>query len=404
MPEQDYMRANSPGEGGPGPARPGRGVLIAVAVLIVVALIVIAGIVPRIRAKASLRNETFELAVPIVSTIHPKRGAPQQEVVLPGNIKAFTDAPIYARTSGYLKKWYVDIGAHVKAGQVLAEIDTPEVDQQLQQARSDLNTAQANYHLSEITASRFKDLLSTDSVSKQEVDNAIGDFEAKRATVQSAEHNVMRLEQLQSFKVIYAPFDGVLTVRNTDVGQLIDSGAAGGAAKELFHMAATNRLRVYVNVPQQYSQAAKPGLTAELTLAEFPGRRFKGTLVRTANAIDTASRTLLIEVDVANPAGELFPGAYAEVHLKLPSESPSFILPVSALIFRTQGLQVATVQDGTHVSLTSITLGHDFGSEVEVAAGLTGQEEVIVNPPDSLVSGETIRIVQASAGNGKSAP
>ncbi|MGB0037026.1 MAG: efflux RND transporter periplasmic adaptor subunit [Candidatus Acidiferrales bacterium] len=406
MTEQEYTGANSPTGGTPGSTAPrsGRGMLIAVAVLIIVALIVISGIVPRIRAKASLRNETYDLAVPIVSTMHPRRGAPQQEVVLPGNIQAFTDAPIYARTSGYLKKWYVDIGAHVKAGQLLAEIDTPEVDQQLQQARSDLNTAQANYRLSEITAARYKELLTSDSVSKQDVDNAVGDFEAKRATVQSAEHNVMRLEQLQSFKMIYAPFDGVLTARNTDVGQLIDSGAAGGTAKELFHMAATNRLRVYVNVPQQYSQAAKPGLTAELTLAEFPGRRFKGTLVRTANAIDTASRTLLIEVDVDNPAGELFPGAYAEVHLKLPSESPSFILPVSALIFRTQGLQVATVHDGTHVTLTPITLGHDFGSEVEVAAGLTGQEDVIVNPPDSLVSGETVRIVQPPAGRGNSAP
>ena len=206
--------------------------------------------------------------------MHPKLGAPQNEVVLPGNIQAFNDSPIYARTNGYLKKWYVDIGARVKAGQLLADIETPEVDQQLDQARADLNTAQANYSLSQITAQRYQDLLKTDSVSKQDVDNATGDFAAKKAMVASAESNVKRLEELQSFEKIYAPFDGVITARNTDIGHLINSGA-GGPATELFHMAATQELRVYVNVPQQYSQSAKPGLFADLTLQEFPGRRFQ---------------------------------------------------------------------------------------------------------------------------------
>jgi RND family efflux transporter MFP subunit len=372
-------------------------VLIAIIALLVVAIVVTAGIVPRMRAKAALRMETYDLAVPTLSVIHPKRGAPQTEIILPGNMQAFIDSPIYARTSGYLKKWYVDIGARVKAGQLLAEIDTPEVDQQLEQARADLKTARANLSLSEITAQRYEELKNTESVSKQDVDNAHGDYEAKKAMVASAEYNVKRLEQLQSFEKIYAPFDGVVTARNTDIGALIDSGASGGTAKELFHVASTKTLRVYVNVPQQYSQAAKPGLTADLTLAEFPGRRFKGELVRTADSIDLASRTLLVEVDVDNSTGTLLPGAYAEVHLKLPTENTTFILPVSALIFRSAGLQVATVRDGDKVALQPITVGRDFGSEVEVVAGLAADDSVIVNPPDSLISGETVRIASASA-------
>jgi len=366
------------------------GVLTLVIALAIVAAVGIAGAGPRRRASAALEKETNDLAVPTVAVIHPKLGAPQAEVVLPGNIQAFNDSPIYARTNGYLKKWYVDIGARVKAGQLLADIETPEVDQQLDQARADLNTAQANYRLSEITAERYQDLLKTDSVSKQDVDNATGDFAAKKAMVASAESNVKRLEELQSFEKIYAPFDGVITARNTDIGHLINSGA-GGPATELFHMAATQTLRVYVNVPQQYSQPAKPGLAADLTLQEFPGRRFKGTLVRTADSIDVASRTLLVEVDVDNRTGELLPGAYAEVHLKVPAGSPAFVLPVSALIFRSDGLQVGTVQNGNRAALVNVTLGRDMGNEVEVVSGLTADDWVIVNPPDSIVSGEAVR-------------
>src|SRR5277367_7157296 len=291
------------------PPRSSRGVFIAIIALVIVAAVVVAGLIPRWKATAALRNQTRDLAVPSVTVMHPKLGSPQNEVILPGNIQAFQDSPIYARTNGYLKKWYVDIGARVKTGQLLAEIETPEIDQQLDQARADLNTAQANYNLSEITSARYQDLLKTDSVSKQDVDNATGDFAAKKAMVASAQHNVNRLEELQSFEKIYAPFDGVITARNTDVGHLINSGA-GAPATELFHMAATERLRVYINVPQQYSPAAKPGLTADLTLQEFPGRRFPGKLVRTADSIDLASRTLLVEVDVDNSKGELLPGAY----------------------------------------------------------------------------------------------
>jgi RND family efflux transporter MFP subunit len=376
--------------GAPGVAR---GALIAAVALVVVVAIVVAGIVPRMKARAALKTETYDLAVPTVNIIHPKRGAPQSEIVLPGNMQAFVDSPIYARTNGYLKKWYVDIGAHVKAGQLLAEIDTPEVDQQLEQARADLKTAQANLNLAQITTQRYEELKNTESVSKQDVDNAHGDFEAKRAMVSSAESNMKRLEELQSFERIYAPFDGVITARNTDIGHLIDSGSSGGPASELFHIASTRILRVYVNVPQQYSQAAKTGLSADLTLPEFPGRRFTGQLVRTADAIDPASRTLLVEVDVNNASGVLLPGAYTEVHVKIPAGAPTFLLPVSTLIFRAKGLQVATVQADQHALLTNVVLGRDFGSDVEVVSGLSENDSVILNPPDSLISGETVRVV-----------
>ena len=370
------------------PAAPSskHGFLLLIIAIIVVIVVVITGVVPRLRAKAALKTETDKSAVPTVDVI---QGAPHQEIVLPGNIQAFTDAPIYARTNGYLKNWYVDIGARVKAGQLLAVIDTPEVDQQLMQARADLNTAEANSNLSQITWKRYEDLKNTDSVSKQDVDNANGDYEAKKATEAASAANVKRLEDTKAFQNIYAPFDGVITARETDIGQLIDQGSSN-TQKELFHIAAIKTLRVYVNVPQQYSIAAKPGLTADLTLGEYPGRRFQGTLVRTANAIDVASRTLLVEVDVNNSTGELLPGAYTEVHLKLPNDVPSYILPVSALIFRAQGLQVATVDSNNKTKLVAITLGRDFGSQVEVLSGLNADDKVIINPSDSVVDGEQV--------------
>jgi RND family efflux transporter MFP subunit len=388
----DERKTESPHQG-----KPARRWWIAVLALVIVVAIVVSGILPRINARAALDKETAEMAIPTVSVVRPKRGAPAQEIVLPANVQAYIDAPIYARTNGYLKRWYADIGAHVKAGQLLAEIETPEVDQQLRQARADLATAQANLNLSQITANRYEDLLKTDSVSKQETDNAAGDYAAKQATVQSAQANVRRLEELQAFEKIYAPFDGVITARNTDIGALIDSGSSGGARTELFHIAQPDKLRVYVSVPEAYSQAAKPGLTADLVLSEFPGRQFPGTLVRTAEAIDQSTRTLLVEIRVNNPTGTLLSGAYAEVHLKVPTATSAMILPVNALLFRSEGLRVAAVSDGKHAELKPITLGHDFGSEVEVVAGLTGDESIIVNPPDSIVSGEEVRIAQPTA-------
>src|ERR1700722_9402865 len=379
-------------EAGPGKSIPrssGRGYLFLLVAIIIVIAVVIAGVVPRMKAKAALRKETDKSAVPTVDVIQPKQGAPHQEIILPGNIQAFIDAPIYARTNGYLKKWYVDIGARVKAGQLLAEIDTPEVDQQLQSARADLNTAQANSNLAQITSKRYEDLKNTDSVSKQDVDNANGDYAAKKAMENSSAANVKRLEDTKAFQNIYAPFDGVITARDTDIGQLIASGSSS-TQKELFHIAAIHTLRVFINVPQQYSIAAKPGLTADLTLGEYPGRRFQGTLVRTSNSIDLASRTLLVEVDVNNSTGELLPGAYTEVHLKIPNDVPTYILPVSALIFRAQGLQVATVDSSNKTKLVAITLGRDFGSQVEVLSGLNADDKVIINPSDSVVDGEQV--------------
>lgn len=395
MPESEGNPRNS--ETGAQASGSKHGLLIVVIVLIVLAAVVVGGIVPRRRARAALREETNDLAIPTVRVVHPTLGAPHTEIVLPGNMQAFIDAPIYARTQGYLKTWYADIGSRVKAGQLLAEIETPEVDQQLAQARADLNTAKANLDLSQITERRYEDLKNTDSVSKQDVDNAHGDFEAKKAALASAESNVRRLEELQSFEKIYAPFDGILTARNTDIGHLINSGA-GTPQAELFHEAAIRTLRVYINVPQQYSPSAKPGLTADLTLAEFPGRRFQGKLVRTANAIDPATRTLLVEVDVSNRTGELLPGAYTEVHLKVPAGSPTYILPVAALIFRSQGLQVGIVGKDNKAQLVAITLGRDFGNVVEVASGLPENASVIANPPDSLISGEVVRVAAVQQG------
>lgn len=357
---------------------------------------VISGIAGREHANAQLAEETQELAIPTVSVIHPKPAAPQQEIILPGNVQPYMDAPIYARTNGYLKKWYADIGTRVKAGQLLAEIDSPEVDQELQQARADLATAEANLRLAQITAARYKDLMKTQSVSQQDVDNATGNFQARQAAVESARFNVKRLQNMQSFEKIYAPFDGVITARHTDIGDLINSGSGGGLNNELFHIMAINRLRVYVNVPEVYSRDIRPGLHAYLTLDEFPGRKFDGVLVRDSDAMDNATRTLLTEVDVDNRSGALKPGDYAEVHFKLPSEAATFTVPINSLIFRAGGLQVATVTRSNQIALIPITPGRDFGTEMEVTAGLTGKEFIVENPPDSLVNGETVQVPKAT--------
>ncbi|HEY2380445.1 MAG TPA: efflux RND transporter periplasmic adaptor subunit [Terriglobia bacterium] len=370
-----------------------RNALITILALTVVGGVVYSGIAPRLRADDELRTETTRLAARTVTVIEPKRGTLTQEITLPANIQPYTDAPIYARTDGYLKHWYADIGAHVKAGQLLAEIDTPEIDHQVAQARADFATAQTNMHLSDITSARLQDLIKTDAVSKQEVDNAVSDFQAKKSMTESARAALKRLEETQSFEKIFAPFDGVITARSTDIGALITSGSS--TTKELFHITATDRMRVYVNVPEAYSQAAKPGLVADLTLQEFPGRKFRAAFTTTSEAIDPASHTLLVQFDVPNPAGELLPGSYAEIHLKLASSASTFILPINALLFRSEGIRVAIVKDGNRAELARVTLGRDFGNEVEVVAGLKGDEVLIVNPPDSLVSGESVRIMQS---------
>src|SRR5579885_2210376 len=370
------------------------GLLIAAAV---VALLVLTGISSRLRARQALRKETNYLAVPAVTVTKPVPEPPAEEIVLPGNIQAFIDAPIFARTNGYLKKWYHDIGSHVKRGELLAEIESPEVDAQLQQAEHDLATAEANLQLAQITARRYVNLYKTDSVAKQDVDNAVQDEAAKEASVKAAQANVSRLQQMVDFEKVYAPFDGVITARNTDIGQLIDSGSAGGPTRELFHMAAIHVLRVFVNVPQIYSHETRPGLKADLTLPELPGHRFPGTLVRTADALDPATRTLLVEVDVTNSTGLLFPGAYTEVHFNIKPRAPTLIIPSTSLMFRSEGLRVPVVVHSNCVSLVPVTVGRDFGNTIEVLTGLAPDATVIANPPDSLVDGETVRVVHSRA-------
>jgi RND family efflux transporter MFP subunit len=363
--------------------------------LIVVAALLAWGIWSRVRAGKSLRAEAAQAAVSSVSVVSPKMTAQGQEIILPGNVQPFISSPVYARTDGYLRKWYVDIGAHVKQGQLLAVIETPEVDQQLEQAISTLDTAKANLALAEITKNRYQDLLKSNAVSQQDADNAVGSFNANKATVEANQANVKRLQAMQSFEKIYAAFDGVVTARNIDIGDLINSGSSGGVKTDLFHISQSDKLRVYVNVPEEYSQGIRTGMTPNITLAEFPGRKFQGTLVRTADAINMTTRTLLIEIDVENPAGTLFTGSYAEVHLDIPAQSSTFLIPVNTLIFRSEGLRVGLVKDG-RVVLTAVTPGHDFGNEIEIVAGLRANEQVIVNPPDSIVSGQEVQIVQAT--------
>jgi len=353
------------------------------------------GITTRAATENSLVRSTEEAAIPIVNVIHPKDGAPLEELVLPGNTQAFSDTPIFARTSGYLKRWHFDIGAHVKRGDLLAEIETPEIDKQLQQTRAELETAQANHHLAETTAARWQFLLQSDSVSRQETDEKIADLSARKATVDSNASNVHRLEDLQSFQKVYAPFDGVLTARNTDVGALIDAGA-NSAGKELFHLASIDTLRVFVAIPEVYSRAARPGAIASLTLDEFPGRSFQGTLARTSNSIDQVSHTLLTEVDVQNTDGQLLPGSYVFVHFKLPQTARSVVVPSNTLLFRSEGLRVALVRDG-RVQLTPVKIGRDYGSTVEVISGLQASDAVVLDPADSLVSGAAVRSGSHSA-------
>ena len=383
--------------GPPRSPRIGRAWLLGLAVLPgLLGLGIYSGVRTRSAADATRRQTTADASVQAVTVVSPAASSATQEIRLPGTTQAFTDAPIFARTSGYVKGWYFDIGARVKQGQLLAEIESPEVDQQLEQARADLETARANLRQAQITADRWRALLESDSVSRQETDQAVSALSATKATVDSNVANVRRLEQLQGFEKIYAPFEGVITARNVDIGVLINAGS-NTSGRELFHMTAIHTLRVFVAVPEVYSRAAKPGSTATLTLDEFPGRSFKGTLVRNANAIDLASRTLLVEVDVDNPRGELLPGAYVFVHLQLPKQIASVAVPVNTLLFRAEGPQVAVIRDD-RAQLVPVTIGRDYGTTLEIVAGLHPTDQVIVAPSDSLVSGTRVRIAGAPAG------
>ena len=366
------------------------------ALLVLVAIgVLVAGIRSRMKDETALKAVTAQMAVPSVSVVLPKQSAPAQELILPGNIQPFISSPVYARTDGYLKKWYFDIGAHVKAGDLLAVIETPEVDEQLAQARSTLATAQANLELARITRDRYQGLLTKHAVAQQDVDNAVGTYAANKAMVDADTANVRHYEALVSFEKVYAPFAGVVTARNTDIGDLINSGSSTAPRTDMFHIAQARVLRVYVNVPEEYSQDVKPGQTqAAIALAEFPGHRFPGKLVRTSEAINATTRTLLVEVDLDNPSGTLLSGSYAEVHLNIPMHTPVYLLPVSSLIFRGEKLQVGVVKNGK-VEVTDVIPGRDLGEQIEIVSGLKADDQVIVNPADSLVTGQEVKIVQA---------
>jgi RND family efflux transporter MFP subunit len=365
---------------------PGVAVAGAVIVVVIFAGLAVFGILSRKHHDDVLAKSTTAAAAPAVIALPPKAAAPVDSFLLPGNVTAFTDSPIYARTSGYLTRWYFDIGARVKKGALLADIATPEVDQQLAQAEADLGTAQANAANAHTQSERYQGLVESNAVSRQDTDTFINQAAATAAAVRSAQANVQRLKELQSFEKVYAPFDGVLTARNVDTGQLIDPGAG----KELFHMQATQTLRVYANVPQIFSSNVKRGSKIDLTFPEYPGKTFEGTLVRTADSLDSASRTLLVEIDVDNRKGELLPGSLAQVRFKTTSVAPTFVVPVSALIFRRAGTQVGVVTGDNTAHLAPVIIGQDDGASVQIVSGLNANDRVIQDPPDSLIEGERI--------------
>jgi RND family efflux transporter MFP subunit len=368
--------------------KPGRGLLVVLTSALILGVAIYAGLHDRRGADAALKRATEEAATPTVMVVHPAASDATDELVLPGNARAFTDAPIYARASGYLKKWNADIGSRVSQGQVLAEIETPELDQQLRQARGELANATATMELARTTAQRWQALLKREVVSAQETDEKVADYNARKAVVESSTANVKRLEDLQAFQKITAPFDGIITARNVDIGSLID---AGGQSRELFRLAAIGKLRVFVSVPQAYAQAARPGTPTTITLEENPGKAYRGTLARTSNALDPSARTMLSEVEMENPGGEVLPGSYVMVRLRVGLATRGMTIPANALLFRSEGLRVAVVRDG-RAELVPVKLGRDYGRVVEVVSGLTPADAVILDPADSLVSGTPVRV------------
>jgi RND family efflux transporter MFP subunit len=384
----------------PQPAKLGGGFWVGLIVfLLVLAGVVVYGILARSHADTNLSGETKAESIPEVSVTHATSTGASGDLALPGNTQPYVDTPIYSRTNGYLQKWFFDIGARVKKGQLMATIETPELDQQLQVAQADLKASQANLDLANITSNRYQNLLKSNSVSKQETDQAMGDAAAKQAAVEASMAAVRRLEQLQSFEKIYAPFDGVVTRRETDIGDLITAGTGGGGGggngggKELFRLASIGELRVFVAVPEAYSNVVRNGGTATLTLDEFPGQVFTGVIARNANAIDSATRTLNVEVDVANPTGKLLPGAYAIVHFKVPAAASNLTIPSNTLLFRAQGMQVGVVTNG-RVRLVPVKISQDHGAFVEISSGLSPQDAIVLDPSDSLQSGAQVRVVK----------
>ena len=396
------------------PPRVSRGSLLTVLIVVLLAAVVVGvfGVLTRQHASAALVRYTDTQAAPPVTLEEPTLQGNAQEIVIPGNIQAFTLAPIYARTTGYVKSWNHDIGSHVRKGDLLAVIETPELDQQLEAARADLATAQSNAGLAKVTSDRYGDLIGRNAVSQQDTDNAAQAFQARNTQVASAQANVKRLEELQSFERITAPFDGVVTARNIDIGQLISASGSTTTAgagtvsgnREIFDVSAIRTLRVFVNVPQIYAPDARNGATATLTVPQYPGRKFTGKLVRSSSAVDPATRTLLAEIDVDNASGDLLPGSYTEVHLKVSNAAPALLVPVSATILEPDGLRVAVVDDTHHAHLVRVTPGRDFGSTVEVLSGLQPGQKIVANPPDSLTDGEAVRVVTPQAGGPLASP
>jgi RND family efflux transporter MFP subunit len=378
-----------------GPPKPERSSLFLVLVVVAVLLVIVGGVTLLMRRSQykALAKETETLAVPTVSVVHPIVESDSEDLVLPSTLQAYVESPIYARTNGYLKRWYHDIGSRVTKGQLLADIDTPEIAQALEQSRAELGTAQANQNLSQITASRFEGLLKTDSVSKQETDNATGDLAAKRASTLSAEANVRRLQETESFRHIYAPFSGVITRRNVDIGNLINAGN-GGSAQLLFTLAQTDPIRVFVNVPEVYAPAIRQGLGAYLELQQFPGQKFYGKVARTADSIDLNTRTLLTEVDVPNKAGQLLPGGYAHVHVEVKVNGSRLEVPVNALLFRSEGLRAVIIDDNHKTHLQPLMIGRDYGTTLEVLQGLKPTDWIVINPADSLDEGVQVNVKQ----------
>jgi RND family efflux transporter MFP subunit len=365
------------------------------AALVMAVALVTWGEAHRLMARNALRQRAAVESTLAVATVRPTHSEEGEKLVLPGTVQAYIESPIYARTSGYLKSWYTDIGSTVRKGQLLAEIDTPEVDQQLAQAVADLATARANEALSNTTDKRWRGLLATESVSQQDADEKAGDAAAKRATAASSAANVSRLRELESFKRVVAPFDGVVTARNTDIGALINAGQSVGS--ELFRVADTSKLRIYVRVPEPYAGAAQPGVRAELRFSEQAGKSYTATTVRTSNALDPTLRTLQVELELDNARHEIFPGAYAEVHFSLPGNAHSLRLPATTVLFRAPGPQVATVDSHNRVQLKSIVQGRDFGGSIEVLAGLDDGDQVVVNPPDSIINGVFVHVLSPAA-------
>ena len=375
----------------------GRGPVIGgIVAALVLGVFIVTGIRTRVHAAETLTATTRQDAVLSVAVTSPVRGAAAQEVTLPANTQAFIDTPIYARTSGYLRKWYADIGTRVHAGQVLAEIETPELDQQVQQAQSDLATAQANLQLAQITADRWTKLLAKNAVSKQETDQATSDLNARQSALSAAQANVRRLQQLQGFEKVYAPFDGVITARNVDIGALIQAGDTSSPKLELFHMASTDKLRLFVPVPEVYANEVHDGDHVAVTSDAIPNEKFTGTVVRNSDSIDVSSRTLNVEVDVLNTQHKLFPGQYAFVHLPIPPSNGSMTLPSNTLLFRKEGLRVAVVRDG-RAQLAPVQIGEDYGANVEIISGLAPTDQVVLNPPDSLAQGERVNVEKGDA-------